>query len=189
MSDTKDDGAKNATTVDATAKGLDAARLVGPVFLDPYVIVNADNTVIDFNPHYRALFSRAQARRLKGSACCQFLRLSICDSQGCLAQSCREANTPARYDEIPATLEGDDTERRFIASAQPLGESTLILLRDVSDLADVQRKYKLMHAREAKEKTRLREVIHSRTQELLEANRELNRAQKELVQFKKGLFG
>ena len=59
----------------------------------------------------------------------------------------------------------------------------------MSDLADVQRKYKQMHEREAREKTRLQGVIHSRTQELLEANRELNRIQKELVQYKKGLFG
>ncbi len=168
---------------------LERIRSVGAAFLDAWVAVDGDRKVVDFNPNYRAMFSRAQARKLKGSTCCQFLKLSACEG-GCLAKKCIDEDTPVRLDEVPAVLEGEDRERRLIASAAPLdGAAALIVLRDVSDAADVQRKYKEMLERETREKEGLREEIVRKTKELMDTNMELNRVQNELMRFKKGLFG
>lgn len=167
----------------------DGIKQIGAAFLDAWVAVGADRKVIDFNPHYRAMFSRAQARKLKGSTCCQFLKLSVCD-EGCLAQRCQREAAPVRLDEVPAQLDGEDRPKRFIASAAPLaGDAAVIVLRDVSDAADVQRKYKEMLERETREKEGLREEIVRKTKELMDTNMELNRVQNELMRFKKGLFG
>ena len=68
-------------------------------------------------------------------------------------------------------------------------EAVLILLRDVSDQADVQRKYKDVLASEAREKDKLRTELLRKTKELMDANQALNRLQQELMAFKKGLLG
>jgi hypothetical protein len=175
---------------------LDLLARLGGGFLDAYVVVDADRRVIAFNRHYHGMFPRAVARRLEGSTCCQYLALGVCEGGGkCLARRCRDEGAPLRFDEIDAAIEGEDASRRLIVSALPLGEEgappegALIFLRDVSDAADVQRKYKNVQDHEAREKERLREEIVRKTKELMDANQELNRVQKELMGFKKGLFG
>jgi hypothetical protein len=176
---------------------LDRIRTVGAVFVDAYLVVDANRQVLDFNPHYRGFFSRAQARKLKGSRCCEYLQLGVCEGGGsCLAKRCLSEGGPVRFDEIPAQIEGEERPRQVIASAAPLSEgegaapqAALILLRDVSDQAAVQRKYKEMLDTETRAKERLRDEIVRKTKELMDANMELNRVQKELLKFKKGLFG
>ncbi len=168
---------------------LEGIRGIGAAFLDAWVAVDGERRVVDFNPHYRGMFPRSQARKLKGSTCCQFLRHAACEG-GCLARRCLEEGAPIRLDEVPATLDGDDRPRRVIASAAPLGDgAALVVLRDVSDAADVQRKYKEMLEKETREKEALREDIVRKTKQLVDTNIELNRVQTELMGFKKGLFG
>lgn len=170
---------------------------VGQVFVDPWLVVDKQGQIVEMNRHYHALFPRNVARKLKGSACCQHLKLGTCE-QECLARRCLRdhAHGAVRYDEIPATLEGEADARRFIVSAVPLAdadddapEAVLILLRDVSDQADVQRKYKDVLASEAREKDKLRTELLRKTKELMDANQALNRLQQELMAFKKGLLG
>lgn len=169
---------------------LDLLGRIGAGFLDPYVVVDGERRVVAFNRHYHALFPRAVARKLEGSTCCQFLALGVCENAAkCLAQRCRSEGAPLRFDEIDARVEGDEADRRLIVSAVPVDDHALIFLRDVSDAADVQRKYKNVQDQEAREKERLREEILRKTKELMDTNQELNRVQKELMGFKKGLFG
>jgi hypothetical protein len=173
---------------------LDRIKEMGHVFIDAWVAVGPDRTVLAFNRHYRALFSRAQARSLEGSQCCQHLGLAVCANGGaCLARQCLQAG-PTRYDEIEAQVEGEDTPRKFIVSAAPIGDAeggpvALLLMRDVSDQADVQRKYRTMLETETRARDRLEQELGRRTRELKEANMALNRLQQELVRFRKGLFG
>ena len=170
-------------------------RRIGGALTDAYVVVDAERRVVDFNRHYFSLFPRHQARKLKGGHCCQFLKLGICENGECLARRCMRENQAVRYDEIPAFRVDDEGHEaaRFIVSGAPLGSSAplgaLLMLRDVSDAADVQRKYKEILETEAKEKERLKEEIFRKTKELMDTNLELNRVQKELMGFKKGLFG
>lgn len=175
---------------------------IGPVFVDPWLVVDRSGQIVEMNRHFHALFPRSVARRLKGSQCCQHLKLGTCGTgtgdDACLARRClRDAAQGAvRYDEIPATVEGEAEPRRFIVSAVPLAaadgappEYTFILLRDVSDQADVQRKYKDVLASEARDKEKLRAELSRKTRELMDANLALNRLQQELMSFKKGLLG
>jgi PAS domain-containing protein len=173
---------------------IDHIREIGAVFIDPWVVVDAEGRVVDFNPHYRALFSRQAARKLQGSPFDRYVTLDLGEDGHDLPARCLASGKPLRYDEIPVQMDGEDTARSFIVSATPLtgddGERlALILLRDVSDAATVQRKYKAMLDRETKEKERLRDEIGRKTKELMDTHMELNRTQKELMRFKKGLFG
>lgn len=170
----------------------DRIRAFGAVFVDPWVAVDGDGAIIDFNPHFRGLFSRGVARKLQGGSFSTFVGLDI-DDGGDVVARCLTDGRPARYDEVPVTL-GEATEpRSFIVSTAPVEEGdtriALVLLRDVSDAAAVQRKYKAMLERETKEKEHLQEEIARKTKELVDTNIELNRIQKELMRFKKGLFG
>lgn len=174
-------------------------RAIGPVFIDGWLVVGRDGTVLDHNAHYRALFPRHQARKLNGSRCCQFLELSACAAEGCLTKRCL-AEGPVRLDELPATLveadkEPGGEEKRVIVSAVPLAEegeapeAVLFLIRDVTAEAKMQRRYKASEGQAEREKERLEKVIQRKTKELMDANMLLNRIQKELIGFKKGLFG
>ncbi len=101
---------------------LSHLRKLGAAFLDAWVVVDGERKVQEFNPHYRAFFPRHQARRLKGSGCCQFLQLGVCgNGSTCLARRCIDEGAAVRFDEIPANLEGDERPRKVIASAAPLG--------------------------------------------------------------------
>ena len=150
-------------------------RAIGAVAVDPWVVVDADANLIENNAHFRALFSRQRARNLQGSPCCDLLKLSVCDGDQCLAKQCLAEGQPVRYDEIPATFEGETELRQVIVSATPLRADDgtavcMMLIRDVSDAATVQRKYKSMLAQETKEKERLREEIRRKTKELMDTN-------------------
>jgi hypothetical protein len=176
---------------------LSMLERVGQVFVDPWLVVDKNGQIIEMNRHYHALFPRSVARKLRGSACCQHLKLGTCENE-CLARRCLRdhGHGAVRYDEIPAVLEGETDARRFIVSAVPLADSdeaepeaVLILLRDVSDQADVQRKYQDVQTSEAREKEKLRAELLRKTKELMDANQALNRLQQELMSFKKGLLG
>jgi transcriptional regulator with PAS, ATPase and Fis domain len=179
------------------ADAPDALEQIGGALLDGYILVDEERQVTAFNRPYYAMLPRAQARKLKGSRCCQLLSLAVCEGGGCLAEQCIADGTPVRYDEIEARIdgtEGPEGQRRVIVSAAPIqardgGQAALIMLRDVSDAADVQRKYKDMLDAETREKERLEDQIVRKTKELMDANQELNRVQSELMQYKKGLFG
>lgn len=173
---------------------LDRLRQIGAVFVDPWVVVDHDGRVVDFNPHYRALFNRQAARKLQGSPFDRYVTLDLGEDGRDLPRRCLDGDAPLRYDEIAVRLDGEEAPRSFIVSATPLtaddgARLVLILLRDVSDAAAVQHKYKTMLDRETKEKERLRDEIGRKTKELMDTHMELNRTQKELMRFKKGLFG
>ncbi len=181
----------------ASAPMVGLLERIGQVFLDPWLVVDKNGQIVEMNRHYHALFSRSVARKLRGSQCCQSLKLGTCETE-CLAKKClRDPSQGAvRYDEIPATVVGEDETKRFIVSAVPLQsaddaepEAVFILLRDVSDQADVQRKYKDVVAADAREKESLRAELQRKTRELMDANQALNRTQSELMAFKKGLLG
>ncbi len=175
---------------------LSLLERIGPVFVDAFCVVDREGRIIEFNRHFSSLFPRSVARKLRGTECCQFLKLGICETGGCLADQCLESQAAVRFDEILATVEGLEGERCFIVSAVPLAvsdedepEGVLIVLRDVSDLADVQRKYRASTEVEGRDHDKLEDELHRKVRELLETNTELNRVQTELSAFKKGILG
>ena len=171
---------------------MEQINQIGAALIDPWVVMGPDSEIIAYNRHYRALFSRAQARKLKGSHCCELLKLSVCTDEACLAQQVL-ASGPARYDEIAAQIEGEEAPRTVIVSAAPLEADgqrvALLLIRDVSDMVGVQHKYRTILETESRARDQLTSELSRRTRELKEANMALNRVQRELVRFRKGLFG
>ncbi|MFN3202031.1 MAG: hypothetical protein ACE366_26735 [Bradymonadia bacterium] len=169
---------------------------LGAALLDAALVIDGEQKVVEFNGHYRALLPRHLARKLPGSQCCQLLRLSLCghDRGECLAQRCAREARPLRYDEINAQVDPDGDGHgdtlTVIASAAPLEDGrTMLMLRDVSDTAAMQRKYKEMLDAADRAQEKLQASLNRKTQELMDANTELNRVQQELMHHKKGLFG
>lgn len=80
----------------------------------------------------------------------------------------------------------------------PLGETNaqdnavalgaMILLRDVSDEADVQLKYQQMLDNSQMQAKQLEELVRTRSQALVEANKKLIIARKDLIAFRRGRF-
>lgn len=169
-------------------------RALGGAFLDPWVVLDADDRVVEFDARYRALFPRHHARRLPGSLCCQFLRLACCADGVHLAGRCLSAG-PLRHDDLEAHIEGEDAPLRLVLGATPIGPDdaaptgALVFVRDITEVADIQRKYRELADRETRGGEALRQELTRKTRELMDTNMELNRVQKDLMRFKKGLFG
>lgn len=185
--------ASDAAPIDDQASAeavVEAARTLGDAFLDPWVVLDRDNTVLAFDARFRRLFARHQARALTGSTCCQFLRFDVCDDGTHLATRCRAEGRTLRFEEIEAHLEGEDAPRRMTLAATPLGAgAALVAVRDVTDVATMQQKYRALSAQKAQSSESLQAELNRKTKALLDTNMELNRVQQELVRFKKGLFG
>ena len=179
-----------ALAADAPIEAIvDVVRGLGDAFLDPWVVLDAADKVVAFDARFRRLFARHQARALEGSKCCQFLAFGVCDGTH-LASRCRAEGRTLRFEEIEAQLEGDDTPRRFTLAATPLGaNAALVAVRDVTDVATMQQKYRALSAQKTQSTESVRAELTRKTKELLDTHMELNRVQQELVRFKKGLFG
>ncbi|MGK0362192.1 MAG: hypothetical protein ACI9U2_004512 [Bradymonadia bacterium] len=174
----------------AVSAVVDAARKLGDAFLDPWVVFDANDTVIAFDARFRRLFARHQARRLEGSQCCAFLTFDVCGDGTHLSSRCRAEGRTLRFEEIEAHLDGEDTARRFTLAATPLGDgAALVAVRDVTDVATMQQKYRALSAQKAQSSESIQIDLTRKTKELLDTQMQLNRVQHELVQFKKGLFG
>lgn len=177
---------------------LERIEVIGAALLDPWLVVNADRQVVAFNRHFRALFDRAVARRLPGSQCCEHLALAPCGHAGetCLALRALAEDSPLRLDEIEAALVAPGETRTLIVSANGLhdaetgeGPYALLVLRDVSDLADVQRKYRSVVDTEAGARAALEQALMQRTLALKAAHQALNASQEELLRLRRGLLG
>lgn len=167
-----------------------AARALGGAFLDPWVLLDAANTVVDFDARFRGLFARHQARALKGSRCCQFLRFAVCTPDAHLATRSQAEGRTLRFEEIEAQLDGEAEPRRFTLAATPLeGGGALVALRDVTDVASMQAKYRALQGNQTREVDVLQAELARKTKALLDTQLELNRVQSELTRHKKGLFG
>jgi nitrogen-specific signal transduction histidine kinase len=168
----------------------EAVRQLGGAFLDPWVLLDGANTVVDFDARFRGLFARHQARKLKGSRCCQFLRFDVCTDDMHLATRCQSEGRTVRFEEIEAQLDGESEPRRFTLAATPLEDgSALVALRDVTDVASMQQKYRELHGNQTREVDVLQAELARKTKALLDTHLELNRVQSELTRHKKGLFG
>jgi len=89
----------------------------------------------------------------------------------------------------------DPTHLNLIAAGAARNESNrqkplgaMIVLRDVSDEADVQLKYQEMLDNSQMQVKQLEELVRTRSQALVETNKHLIKARKELIAFRRGRF-
>jgi len=172
---------------------VEAIQNVQGAFLDAYVIVDTEGRVLAFNRPFYALFPRRIARNLTAEPLARHLVLELPGTEGRFdpVAECIERSGPVRFDEVEGSIEGGRA-LQLIVAASPLGADpiagVMVVLRDVTDEAQVQVKYKQMLQEEADAKAQLEDVLRSRTQELLQATDKLNVIQAELTQFRKGLL-
>jgi hypothetical protein len=168
---------------------LEALKLLGPAFLDAWYVVDAQDRIIDYNPAFHALFPRAVARRLKSMTCREASVLGPCGGElGCLRERCTSTG-PLRLDELEVQL-GEEKLRLIVSAVPlPLGEGkvgSLIVLRNVTDDARVQAQYQQLIDGAQREMQELEDRIDARTRDLLAANAELNRLEREIARLKRG---
>ncbi len=170
------------------ADALDALKRVAPVMTDPWYLVDAQDRIVDFNAAFFALFPRSVSRSLKGLHCREALALPPCAGEGCLRRSCGKSGS-LRLDELDVPL-GDQTLRLVVTAMAvelPGGDTgALIVLRDMTDMAGMQQRYQKLMDEVEHERAGLRAQLDERTRELLAANEELNRLERELAALRRG---
>ena len=159
--------------------------------IDAYFIVDRELAIVDFNPLFYQMLPKTLARGLKRRRYTEVLLLDI-GSDKDIATLCLESGKTMRFDEIRGVI--DEKELILIVSATPFSlteggqvDGALILIRDVTDEAAIQNKYKQMLEIEANEKAKLAYKITEKSKHLLDANERLNQLQLELMEYKKGL--
>lgn len=165
----------------------EALEVLGPALTDPWFLVDEHDAIVDFNAAFRTLFPRQLARGLKGKGCRDALTLPPCGTDRCLRTLC-EQDGALRLDEVDAELAGAAHRVILTALPVPLPEGkrgTLILLRDVTDEARVQDRYKSLVERSESERATLEAELERRTRELLATNEALNAAERTLADLRR----
>lgn len=173
---------------------LELLRMIGPGFLDAYYVVNRELEIIDFNRLFFSLFPRSLARKIKGMNIEHLVRLELGRTLLDVPREVFNRGSQVRYDEVEGFITDGPTCAMNV-SGIPLytqGEEepwgALVLLRDVTDEAVVQAKYKRMLEDEARRYSELEEQLRARTRELLELGDELERVRGELVEYRKKML-
>jgi PAS domain-containing protein len=172
---------------------LDSLKQITPAVLDAYVLVDGEQRIVDFNRVFYSLFPRNVARQLKRLKLGEVITLRRGDQPIDLCAECMQKQAPLRYDEITGNVQdGDNID--LIAACVPvvsptqLVEGAFVCLRNVTDEAQVQQKYKTMLEEEARARELLQQRIVDTEAELVTIKDTLNGVEKELLDFKKGLL-
>ncbi len=180
------------------AMTLDAVRDMASAFLDAYAVLDHDQRVIAFNRQFFSLFPKSLARHLEGQSFDTLISLELGGDPLSVITEARRRGTTVRYDEVLGYVT-DGPNLSLIVSATPLkGEpdtngdtsvwGVLVLLRDVTDEAEIQAKYKRMLGAEAQESHRKDEKIHQQGRTIISLGENLNAVRAELAAFRKKLL-
>jgi PAS domain-containing protein len=173
---------------------LQSLKHLSGALLDAWVVVDRQQQVLDFNPLFRGLFPRGVARQLKRSRFPEVLRLELGGQPLDVVAECIQRETPLRYDEVLGRVAEDDVALALIVSAAPLVaptgtvEGTFLTLRNVTDEAQVQVKYKSVLEAEARERELLQRRIVNTEAALVDVKDQLATVERELLDYKKGLL-
>lgn len=149
--------------------------------VDAAVILDEDRRVLHYNRAYEALTGlsgRDLARRVEaGATCFELFSLEIC-SAACLGCQVLDANRTLRVDEIKAVRGVDGEDMTFIVMAVPIEleaprRGVIETYRDVTADVRIQRRLKVLLARERRAKETLEDEIRERTQELRQTQAQL----------------
>lgn len=166
-------------------KLADAFKQISDVVIDAYYLTDRQGHILDYNRAFFGLFPRKAARKLKGMPASDAMPM-----ERDVAKECMDTGRHVRLDEIPLRIPGSEQELRVILSAVPLKQpddsisGSLVILRNVTDEAQIQLKYQEMLDNEARERERLAGVIEDRTSALVDANELLLGIQREMMEYK-----
>ena len=172
---------------------IEQFKQVSDLLTDSYFIVDTERTIIDFNHHFYKKLPRASARQLKGKHCYDVITLDVC-ANNCIGQQCWEKKSVVRLNEINGTVVGETAPKTFILSAMPILDDSGVPLgaveiqRDVTDVVDIQGKYRTALDKEAAEREQMSQTVQTRTKQLMDVNKRLIQTQKELLEYKRRLI-
>lgn len=152
---------------------LSLLEIVGGALPDGALLVDREQRIVQHNRVLVGWYPKPVARKLSGMTCKEALCLSICDQQGCVAKQCMDLGR-VRYDEVDARLAGTDEVRKVIVSAGGIPDArgktdhALVIIRDVTDEANVQGKYQQMLETTARERAATQALFRERTARLIE---------------------
>jgi PAS domain S-box-containing protein len=152
--------------------------------VDAAVVLDDDRRPLYWNAAYQQ-YTGLRPRQLELAAetgrCCHHLfPIEVCETM-CLGRRALETGRPVRMDEIHARR-SDGEELTLIVTATPiLDQMVMETYRDVTGDARMQRKYKLLLARERQDKELLEHKVQERTVELERATEEIKRTQAQLI--------
>lgn len=167
---------------------IEKIRAVAAAIVDPWFVVDEADKVIAYNDAFYGVFPPPVARKLSTKTCREVAEIPACATDTCLRRAC-VAEGAMRLDEVEVKIAG--AARQMILSAAPVSlgdgvQGALIVLRDVSDEARVQREYQRLREQVTRLERELEERVAARTRDLLAANAELNRLERELARLRRG---
>jgi signal transduction histidine kinase len=143
--------------------------------VDGAVILDRDRRILAYNRAYEnasGLRGRTLRQRVaEGARCHEIFPLEICEA-ACVGCKARELGKTLRVDEIRATSSGAE-EKTFIVTAFPLGDVLIESYRDVTAEVRIQRRLKVLLARERDAKAELEREVQAQTRELRKAQAQL----------------
>lgn len=172
---------------------LESVKQLSSSVLDAYALLDTQQNIVHFNQVFHSLFPRHVARKLKRAVLGDVLTLELNGEPFDLAGECMTSGNALRYDEIVGRLQ-DGRMLALIASAAPIFSRERVLagvfvsLRNVTDEAQVQLKYKTMLEHEARQRELLTQEVRDAEAELVRMKDRLNAVESELRDYKKGLL-
>ncbi|MBN1946462.1 MAG: PAS domain-containing protein [Bradymonadales bacterium] len=172
---------------------LETVKTLVGALLDAYVLVDPKQKILEFNQLFYGLFPRSLARNLKKKPLDKLLEFQLGKEPVDLVAQCVTKGKPVRYEEIVGLI-GSETSCKFVASAVPLFDDkqevagVFICLRDITDEAATLAKYRQTLEQDAREQDLLQKRIEEATTETTQLKDRLNRTEKELLDYKKGLL-
>jgi len=126
---------------------LDVLRSISGALIDPWVVVDPDRTILATNRHFLSWYSRSAARKAKGSPFDHYVFLEWGGKDLDVIDETLQTRRPVRYDEVIGYVT-DGPNLSLIVSTSIIGEdggepeAILVVLRDITDLARIQQKYR-----------------------------------------------
>jgi two-component system, NtrC family, sensor kinase len=143
--------------------------------VDGAVILDRDRRILSYNRAYANASGlrgpKLRQRVADGARCYEIFPLEICAS-ACVGCDARALGKALRVDEIRAAPGGEDA-RTFIVTAFPLGDYLIESYRDVTADVRIQRRLKVLLARERDAKAELQREVEAQTRELRKAQAQL----------------
>ena len=152
---------------------LSLLEIIASALPDGALVIDREQRIILHNRVFAGWYPKPVARKLATIPCHEAICLSSCEEHGCVAKQCMDMGR-VRYDEVDAKLSGVEEHRKVIVSGGgipgPKGrvDHAMVIIRDVTDEANVQVKYQTMLESTARERAAIQMALRERTARLVE---------------------
>ena len=116
-------------------------------FIDPWAMVDPAGTIVACNQHFKAWYAKSFARKAVGAPFDHYIALELAGEDIDVVAQVVERGQPVRYDEVTGYVTDGPNPSLIVAASPVRGDANetravLVILRDVTDMARVQAKYR-----------------------------------------------